>query len=120
MLLKTILLIALSFATTAMADQSALVWMENGNVQRVTQADVNASGKGILGYVHEQRLKDGLCYEGKDFEVINILVSGLNRHGNEMCDGTISVSGIGVITVGPCVLLDHQDDLYYLSAPVCK
>ncbi len=105
--------------STAMAATSALVWTENGSVQRVSQEDINLAKKPLLGYLYDLRLKENLCYEGNDFEVVRILTSGLNRRGTEICDASLSIKE-GAINLGPCLMPTIHDEEYYLVVPACK
>ena len=111
--------IFLIFTSTAMAATSAIVWTENGTVQRVSQADINLAKKPILGYVYDLRLKENLCYEGNDFEVVRILTSGLQRRGTEICDGNLSIQDED-IHLGPCAMPDVHDEEYSLVLHNCK
>ncbi len=118
MVLK-MLAMSLFFTSTVMANSSAVVWTENGSIQRVSQADINQAKKPILGYVYDLRLKENLCYEGNDFEVIRILTSGLQRRGTELCDGNLSIKD-SVINLGPCAMPSIHDQEYSLVLPVCQ
>ncbi len=109
----------LFLTSTAMATTSAVVWTENGSVQRVSQGDINLARKPILGYLYDLRLKENLCYEGNDFEVVRILTSGLERRGTEICDASLSIKD-GVIHLGPCAMPSVHEEEYYLVLSACK
>ena len=111
-------------ATHAIADISdsivpAIRWSENSQTVSVTAEVINKSTVPPLGYVLDLITKKDICYVGKDFEAIDLLFAGLNRHGIEICDSYIVVLAGGTIAVGPCQQPHIHDELYNAMIPAC-
>lgn len=117
------ILIALTFAPAAFA--GTLRWTECGNSVSVTYEEVRQArreGKALLGYVKDLLQKSELCYEGRDYEAIDILVNGLNQTGTEACDQYIMVHPDGRVVVGPCYQITPEPptEFYELAISPCR
>ncbi len=100
--------------------EAAIQWTENSQLIRVTIADVRNSVTAPLGYVLDLTKKQNLCYEGKDFEALDLIHAGLNRRGIELCDLYSIVTGNGTIVVGPCQQPSVNEEFYTVSLPICQ
>ncbi len=99
--------------------EAAIQWTENSQTIRVTIVDVRNSVTAPLGYVLDLTKKKNLCYEGKDFEAVDLIHAGLNRRGIELCDSFSIVTGDGTIVVGPCQQPNVHEEFYSVSFPLC-
>lgn len=115
-----IILVSLLIQSFAYAEVAEVRWIEADNKSvSVSMEDLKQSKAPLLGYVFDLRQKKGLCYAGKDYEVIDILYKGFNRHGTETCQSNIFVIG-QTISVGPCWMPKIHDEYYTAEIPVCQ
>ena len=98
---------------------TSVQWTEDGAKKVVTLADVKASAAPLFGYVRDLTLKQNLCYEGKDYEAVDLVYAGLNHRGTEICDSYFVVTGNGTLVVGPCQQESVSPDFYSAQLPVC-
>lgn len=112
-----LLSVLFSFALSAQAAdlKSSLVFKKSEKV--VTYEQMMSSEKGSLGYL-QGLVDEEICYNGKDYEIIDMLVHGINHYGNEVCDKYIVVSGTTIIA-GPCFMKEDPDTVYQLPVEKC-
>ena len=108
-------------STQAFADDqvAAIRWTENAQTVRITMEEIKNAAVPPLGYVLDFPKKQNLCYEGKDFEAVDLLFAGLNRHGVELCDKYIIVTNLGTLVVGPCQQPNIHEEFYSAEVPAC-